>query len=367
MADYTILVPPSRRYRRKLIVVGLAIIVVAVAVGAFVVGRHTDASGPAAKKAGAAATPTTAVAPLTVASTTPAPGATDVPSNQVVTVNLSAPVTIGTGTPTFSPPVPGTWERSGRASLVFEATAPFIPTSTETLTIPDGAAGPTSTHGAVLAAPVTVIFTVAQASTERLQQLLAEAGYLPLTFTATGSLPPNGAATAQPGTFAHPLGCEKWFKQSGLDVERNACAIVDDLHERLFALPGSMHADVATDRGRVNGIVEEIGPGDVQLAAKSGNRRQIAKCPLDLKVFLLGLVVQHCQRDVDSLVHVNRRFDRGLIHVRVGLHRSDRLGDSRRRTLQVLACLADFDVLREPGQDFRGQRCRGGPPARWRR
>jgi len=202
MADYTILVPPSRRYRRKLIVVGLAIIVVAVAVGAFVVGRHTDASGPAAKKAGAAATPTTAVAPLTVASTTPAPGATDVPSNQVVTVNLSAPVTIGTGTPTFSPPVPGTWERSGRASLVFEATAPFIPTSTETLTIPDGAAGPTSTHGAVLAAPVTVIFTVAQASTERLQQLLAEAGYLPLTFTATGSLPPNGAATAQPGTFA---------------------------------------------------------------------------------------------------------------------------------------------------------------------
>jgi hypothetical protein len=177
MADYTILVPPSRRYRRKLIVVGLAIIVVAVAVGAFVVGRHTDASGPAAKKAGAAATPTTAVAPLTVASTTPAPGATDVPSNQVVTVNLSAPVTIGTGTPTFSPPVPGTWERSGRASLV--STAPFIPTSTETLTIPDGAAGPTSTHGAVLAAPVTVTFTVAQASTERLQQLLAELATCP--------------------------------------------------------------------------------------------------------------------------------------------------------------------------------------------
>ena len=85
---------------------------------------------------------------------------------------------------------------------MFEATSPFIPTSTETLTIPDGTAGPTSTHGAVLAAPVTVTFTVAQASTERLQQLLAEAGYLPLTFTATGSLPPNGAATAQPGTFA---------------------------------------------------------------------------------------------------------------------------------------------------------------------
>jgi peptidoglycan hydrolase-like protein with peptidoglycan-binding domain len=82
------------------------------------------------------------------------------------------------------------------------ATAPFIPTASETLTIPAGAAGPRGTHGAVLAAPVTVTFSVAQASTERLQQLLAQLGYLPLTFTPTGSLPLNGAATAQPGTFA---------------------------------------------------------------------------------------------------------------------------------------------------------------------
>jgi len=202
MADYTILVPPSRRHRRTLIVAGVALVLIAVAVGAFVVGRHTDASGPKARSAGAAATSTTMVAPLTVASTTPAQGATQVPSNQVVTVNLSTPVTLGTGTPTFSPPVTGTWQKAGPTSLTFVATAPFIPTASETLTIPAGAAGPRGTHGAVLAAPVTVTFSVAQASTERLQQLLAQLGYLPLTFTPTGSLPLNGAATAQPGTFA---------------------------------------------------------------------------------------------------------------------------------------------------------------------
>jgi peptidoglycan hydrolase-like protein with peptidoglycan-binding domain len=202
MADYQILVPPSRRHRRALIAVGVAIVVIAVAVGAFVVGRHTNATGPAAKTGGAAATPTTAVAPLTVTSTTPASGATQVPSNQVVTVNLSAPVAVGTGSPTFSPPVSGTWQKAGPASLVFRATAPFIPTSTETLTIPDGIAGPRSTHGAVLVAPATVTFTVAQSSTERLQQLLALLDYLPLSFTATGSVPANGAATAQPGAFA---------------------------------------------------------------------------------------------------------------------------------------------------------------------
>ena len=202
MADYTILVPPPKRHRRALIAIGVALVVIAVAVGAYVVGRHTDASGPTAKAGGAATTSTAPVIPLTVASTTPAQGATQVPSNQVVTVNLSAPVTLGTSTPTFSPPVTGSWQKSGPTSLTFVATAPFIPTSTETLTIPDGVDGPRGDHGAVLSSPVTVTFTVAQASTERLQQLLAQLGYLPLSFTPTGSLPLNGAATSQPGTFA---------------------------------------------------------------------------------------------------------------------------------------------------------------------
>ncbi len=201
MADYTILVPPSRRHRRTLIAIGVSLVVIAVAVGAFVVGRHTDASGPTANKGGAVAPPTTAAIPLTVASTTPAQGATQVPSNQLVTVNLSQPI-VGTGSPTFSPPVSGTWVKSGATTLAFQATAPFIPTSTETLTIPDGAAGPRTSHGTMLTAPVTVSFSVAQASTERLQQLLAQLGYLPLSFTAAGAVPANGAATAQTGTFA---------------------------------------------------------------------------------------------------------------------------------------------------------------------
>ena len=135
-------------------------------------------------------------------STIPAQGATQVPSDQAVTVNLSAPVSRVTGTPTFSPPVAGSWRKAGPRTLVFDATAPFIPTATETLTIPAGSAGPSSIRGAVLAAPVSVTFAVAQASTERLQQLLAQLGYLPLTFTATGTPTPNGAASAQPGTFA---------------------------------------------------------------------------------------------------------------------------------------------------------------------
>lgn len=200
MVDYKILVPPPRRHRSVWIAATVAVAVIAVAVGAFVVGRHSQTTATStADGGGAAAT----IPALTVRSTTPATGSSDVPSNQVVTVVLSSPVAVDSGMPTFTPPVSGTWEKVGRATLSFAADAPFIPTTTETLNIPDGTAGPRSTTGSVLTTPVTVTFTIAQSSTERLQQLLAQLDYLPLSFTPSAPLAsPADAVTAQAGTFA---------------------------------------------------------------------------------------------------------------------------------------------------------------------
>jgi len=203
MAHYKILVPPPRRHRTGRIVLVVAAIVIVVGAGAFLVGRHIQDDSHRARSHGGAKTATPPSKPLTVVSTTPATGATSVASNQVVSVHLSLPVTGATGMPAFTPPVSGTWAKTGPDTLSFHASAPFIPTSTETLLIPAGAQGPASTDGKVLGAPVSITFTVAQASTERLQQLLAELNYLPLSFTATGS-PSSGAnaMTSQAGTFA---------------------------------------------------------------------------------------------------------------------------------------------------------------------
>lgn len=105
--------------------------------------------------------------------------------------------------PTFDPPVSGSWTKVGSASLSFSPSAPFIPTTTESLVIPAGHAGPHGLSGRTLAQPVSLTFTVAQASTERLQQLLAQLDYLPLSFTPTAPLTsPSQATTAQPGSFA---------------------------------------------------------------------------------------------------------------------------------------------------------------------
>ena len=201
--EYEILKPPPR-HRWVPWVVLVVLVVGAVGVGGYLVGDRGRPPSRAADRTGAApAAQPTGLRPLTVRSTVPANGATGVPSDQQVTVTFSGKVAATIGVPTFSPPVPGTWRHAGPDAVTFAATAPFVPTTTETLTVPAGPAGVRSTTGAVLAAPVTVVFGVAQASTERLQQLLAQLDYLPLSFTPSAAAPaPAGAATAQAGTFA---------------------------------------------------------------------------------------------------------------------------------------------------------------------
>ena len=203
MTQYQILIPPPRRHRKTWIALIVVVVLVAVAAGGFELARHLHQTHHASRTRGETTTHTNAAKNLTVVSSTPTTGATGVPSNRVVTVRLSLPVSSASGMPTFDPPVSGTWTRSGPKSLSFEANAPFIPNSTETLVIPAGAAGPHSSSGLDLTAPVTITFSVAQASTERLQQMLALLGYLPLSFSPTGPpSAPRDAVTAQPGAFA---------------------------------------------------------------------------------------------------------------------------------------------------------------------
>jgi peptidoglycan hydrolase-like protein with peptidoglycan-binding domain len=200
MVEYQILKPPPRRHRAAWITL-VVLVLVAAGAGAFAAGRHARGVS-AAGRGRTTSTSTITPGSLTIVSTTPSNGATDVPSDQVVMVHLSAPVTGTSGLPAFSPPVTGTWTQVGPSTFTFAATAPFIPTSTETLVFPAGTGGPHSRGGAALAAPVTLSFSVAQSSTERLQQLLAQLNYLPLSFTPAGGLAsPIEAATSQTGTF----------------------------------------------------------------------------------------------------------------------------------------------------------------------
>lgn len=199
MVEYRILVPPDNR-RRNVVMVSLAVVLLAaVGGGGYAIARL--GSHPANSNS-AGVTPTTRPVPLEVLSTEPAAGATNVPSDQVVSVHFSSPVSISQRALSLEPPVSGTWQATSPTTLSFIATQPFIPTVSETLTISGGSSGPRGTDGRLLAAPVTVPFTVAQATTERLQQLLAQLDYLPLAFSPSAPLSSNlQAFSPQSGTF----------------------------------------------------------------------------------------------------------------------------------------------------------------------
>lgn len=201
-----------RKRRRPLLVLAVVAVVLAAGAGVYLAIRP---SSSASSSAGSAAYPgtrhgsggngsaaSTPARPLTVVSSDPAPGATDVAPDATLTVRLSDPLAADSPLPSLAPPVAGAWTRSG-ATATFTPAGPFVPGTTETITVPGGALGARSSAGSLLAAPYTATFGIARGSTLRLQQLLAELGYLPVDFTQSGPEPAAASlADVQPGTFA---------------------------------------------------------------------------------------------------------------------------------------------------------------------
>jgi peptidoglycan hydrolase-like protein with peptidoglycan-binding domain len=111
-----------------------------------------------------------------------------------VTVRFTEPLATSSPLPALSPPVPGTWTRVGTRTLRFQPIAHYAPFSKETVIVPAGAR---SDRGVRLGRKVVASFTVEGASTLRLQELLAELGYLPVSFA------PGPGASAAGGTLAH--------------------------------------------------------------------------------------------------------------------------------------------------------------------
>ena len=189
-------------HRGRFVVIGVVVALAVVAVGFAVIGHSTSK---------VSATPTTAPSshpaasklPLNVVSVTPVDGSSGVASDATITVQFSVPLAAHSPTPTLSPPVAGTWQRVNATTLSFVASAPLVPSSSETVTVPAGVGGVLGAAGQTLAQGATVHFGVAPGSTLRLQQLLAQLGYLPVSFTAAGPLAaPQELAQPQEGTFS---------------------------------------------------------------------------------------------------------------------------------------------------------------------
>jgi len=164
-----------------------------------------SSSGPGSKNAAGSTTTTVprVVTPLTISSTVPASGAKTVASNATISVTFSTPVALGSVQPSLTPPVAGKWVQASPTTIRYDLAAPLIPSSNETVTIPGGPSGARAKDGSSLPATDSFAFTVADGDILRLQELLADLQYLPLTFTPSGATnSPKDAVMPQFGTFA---------------------------------------------------------------------------------------------------------------------------------------------------------------------
>jgi peptidoglycan hydrolase-like protein with peptidoglycan-binding domain len=149
-----------------------------------------------AGKADAADTAHAKPVPLRLVSVTPARGGKDVNGLADITVTYNQPLPVTAPLPTLSPATAGSWHRTGNA-VVFAPTAGF-PADTH-VTVSVAGTGESATRS------VASSFTTADYSTLRLQQVLAQLGYLPLTWTPAAA-PRRYQAASPPRSNAVPAG-----------------------------------------------------------------------------------------------------------------------------------------------------------------
>ena len=191
-----------RHGRSWFLILGAVLLVVAAAAVAYGIGKSSHGSNNGGGTT--ATTVKTVVTPLAVSSTTPASGTTTAASNSTISITFSSAISLGTSTPTLSPPVAGAWVQASPTTIRYDLAAPLIPSSSEVVTIPGGTTGIKARDGGLLPAGTSFGFTVADGSVLRLQELLAQLNFLPVSFSPTSTVPPAAKDMAEPvlGTFA---------------------------------------------------------------------------------------------------------------------------------------------------------------------
>ena len=156
----------------------------------------TPTDSPTATPTPAPTATPTPPAPLKIVSISPFAKAKNVSPYAGLRVRFSAPLAATTRVPILLPKVPGHWKIvAGGTTLLFVPTG-HLPVYTRVyLSVPGGPGGVSGAAGGVLAKGRTLYFTLGgPSSTARLQQFLAELGYLPLRFRLAVSAPASGSA-----------------------------------------------------------------------------------------------------------------------------------------------------------------------------
>jgi hypothetical protein len=178
-------------------------IAVAAGVTGFVITDHGHAAQATVQDASAGLTHGQGVAGMPrVLSVTPANGSRAVNGTGQVAITFVRPLPGSILLPRLSPSVAGTWYRQGSNTLVFVPQTGFSAGTRVTVWVPQG-----GTDGSSVTWNKAV-FTTGAYSNLRLQQLLAQLGYLPMSWTADlgNTITPGDTAEEIAAAYTPPAG-----------------------------------------------------------------------------------------------------------------------------------------------------------------
>jgi hypothetical protein len=141
----------------------------------------------------------------------PAPGSELTPGAKI-SLRLSRPVAevFGSSRPRFEASMPGSWRVTGPNTLVFTPTGLGVPLFAGVRLVLPRAVTLTSAHGVATRAQSGLAWQTPPASTLRLRQLLAQQGYLPVSWSPRGHGVPRTAEAQLAAAVAPPGGTFTW-------------------------------------------------------------------------------------------------------------------------------------------------------------
>ena len=151
--------------------------------------------------------------PVSVVSFTPALHTHGVNGADPIRVTFSEPLAADSPMPSLSPSIPGNWQRVNADTVQFVPATGFPQLTRVRVVVPAGSAGVRSTTGGLLATRTVDRFWTGGYSTMRAEQLLAQLGYLPLTWapSAGGQQVATTDANAQlSAAYDPPAGSFTW-------------------------------------------------------------------------------------------------------------------------------------------------------------
>jgi hypothetical protein len=268
--------------RTRVTAIGGVIVLLLIA-GVWIALSHASAKSTASDKpqtTPSASQSATTASSLHVTSVTPDSHATGVNGARDVAVSFSAPLAANSPLPSITPKTAGTWQGQGTSTLRFVPTRGWRQNTNVTVKVPGGPSGVRSATGGELAATVTAKYRTGAYSTLRLDELLAQLGYLPLTWTPSSGANTPAATDAKgqlsaaynppAGQFAWKSGYPSQLKEfwhggstSGLILSGAVMAFEENngLGVDGIAGPqvwGSLLHDVATNKANTNGYTYAI-------------------------------------------------------------------------------------------------------------